>query len=213
MNVKTTTAAVLRHVLLSVRTNVRTISLGFLLFSLSACMQSQSLVAGDKMSNDSTVVEQPIFDQSMGGERDAVVASADAQWQSDAECVLEKTGVGVDRRAYFLERCTYQNSQQVLVCGMAPESVEYAFLEGSLVQVMYKFSEADQASYGACLQEQALASGFTAADPAASDSEATNGIRLIAADAKTGVTIGEERDVRVYSAEVVPTVHMLRGNI
>jgi len=160
------------------------------------------------MSKDSTIFEQPL-----GVERDEVVANADMQWQAEADCAIEKTGVGLDRRAYFLERCTYQNVQKATVCGIPPEKVEYAFLESALVQVTYQFAKADEAAYGACLQEQALANGFTASNEPMPETEDMERVRLINANAKTGITLGEEREVRVYNAELVPTVHMLRGKI
>lgn len=182
--------------------------IGFSLYSVSACMQSQSLVAGDKMPQDA-----PFYEQSLGAQRDEVVAAADDHWQVQSECALEKTGVGANRRAYFLERCTYTNPKQVTVCGLSPILVEYAFLEKALVQVKYQFTESDEAAFGACVQEQALSSGFTVTNEIVPDSEAEGRVRLIAADKKTAISVGENREVRVFDSEVVPTVHALRGKL
>jgi len=160
------------------------------------------------MNQDTAIFEQPL-----GDKRDGVVADADKQWQSNAKCALEKTGVGLQRRAYFLERCSYQNPTGLTVCGLVPESVEYAFLESALLQIKYTFKESDRASYAACLQEQAKAKGFAISEQEMPNRQARDRVRLITQDAQTGVTIGGNREVRVYNAELTPQVHMLRDDI
>lgn len=183
--------------------------IGATLCTLSACMQSQNLVAGDNNS-----VDTPIYQVEMGGEKDAALAEAAVRWQAEPACDTEKTGVGINRRAYFLEKCTFTNSQQQTVCNLAPETVEYAFLEGNLVQVMYRFAEADDAAYGACVQEQALSNGFTVStEVLATDTADTKRVRLVDADSKMSITVGEEREVRVFDTEKAPTVHVLRGSL
>ena len=176
---------------------------------LSACSQPQTLVAGDRNS-----VDTAIFEQDLGSDKDSVLAAAGQRWQQQGDCALEKTGFGINRRAYFLERCEFVNPGQQTVCDMAPESVEYAFLDGNLVQVKYRFSEADADSHASCIQEQALANGFIPASEAqASDTEASQRVRLLSADAKTGISLGEAREVRVYDSALVPKIHMLRNDI
>lgn len=175
--------------------------------ALSACMQSKDLVAGDNIS-----VDTPIYQIEMGSEKDAAIAEAVVRWQTEPVCSTEKTGVGFNRRAYFLEKCAFTNLQQQTVCNLSPESVEYAFLEGVLVQAMYRFAEADEAAHGACIQEQALAQGYTASSEiVATDTTDTKRVRLINTDTKMSITLGEEREVRIYDTKTAPTVHLLRG--
>lgn len=183
------------------------------LSALGACMQSQDLVAGDKTAVK-TALDTPVYELEMGSNKEEAVAAAAVRWQAEPACETEKTGVGINRRAYFLETCTFPNPQQQTVCKVAPESVAYAFLEGELVQVLYRFAEADEDTYADCIQQEALADGYTVStEVLATDTADTNRTRLINAESGQSITLGEEREVRVFDSKTAPTVHILRAGL
>ena len=121
---------------------------------LSACAWVQQSSAGAQEKVEISLLEQPI-----GQSREPVIADAQLYWQASAVCTLVKTGFGFNKRAYFLETCTFNNSPQHTFCEATPAFIEYRFFENTLVQMALEFDElVDAQTYRQCALMQTAGS-------------------------------------------------------
>lgn len=152
-----------------------------------------SVVNGNQPTSALSLLNLPI-----GEQRSAVLAAAEQQWGTQASCNTTRTGVGMTRRAYFLETCVLSNEQGMTLYDETPASATYQFLENQLVQVSYEFSQ---------LQDPATFSLRAEQDAAKLKAQSTD------ADAPTklGVTIAEDFSVSVSDVEMVDQIHALRS--
>ncbi len=170
-----------------------------------ACMSTQELSA-----NSEDVMDVKIINQPMGGKRDEVVAEAAQQWQSEPACTIVKTGFGVNRRAYFLETCRFSNPAEHTVCGVKPQQVEYRFLENSLVQVSFEYSETTtRQDYRNCLQAQLQESDLAATPLPSSDDTQSLSMRYQLDDKKIELQIDESLRTTVSEIDKVAKIHLL----
>ena len=106
----------------------------------------------------SSVVREPVSLSLMpiGDAREPVMISATALWQHTADCQTARTTYGRNRRAWFLESCTFAEPQNQTLCGARPVKVVYHFLEQQLVQVSYNLKPIkDDGYFNHCIQQQA----------------------------------------------------------
>ena len=193
------------HLLAGIGRNLARVKPGRLVIAaslsmLAACVSTQSLKAGESQLSDILI----------GQEREKVMDEASHLGADDAQCETQKTGVGVNRRAYFLETCSWQKPAKFSFCGQHPESVEYAFLEGRLVAAMLGFADADQTVLNACIAEQAAAGGYSAE---AGELAAGQSLKLSNTATKTAVTVSEASVVWIIDSETAPKVHLLRDRL
>lgn len=88
----------------------------------------------------------------IGDYYDEVIAAANTLWRQAPSCTLIKTAYGNDRRAYFLETCTFSAQRDNTFCGARPTWAEYRFLESQLIQVSLEFDLIDDKdSYDDCV--------------------------------------------------------------
>jgi len=96
-----------------------------------------------------------MLDQPMGQMRKDIWQSLQEKWQSEPVCTTLRTGYGKNRRAYFLDTCTFKNPLGHTLWDATPSIVEYRFLENSLVQMSFEFDEmADVKKFRRCAKEQ-----------------------------------------------------------
>ena len=117
-----------------------------------------------------------------------VQRSASVFWGSQAVCTTIKTGVGLTRRSFLLERCRYTNATQQSLCGLYPETAVYHFLEGKLVQFRAEFANAaaDNKLAG-CVSDRLLSARYRVV---AGDGDGVALLRYRSSDDLQQVTLG-----------------------
>ena len=108
------------------------------LLLLCALSISALMVDARASSDELSVLSLPI-----GETRQSVFADLQTQWGSQPGCEVVRTGVGLTRRAYFLENCTLVNTRRIKLYGETVDSATYRFLEGQLIQIAYVFGQVD----------------------------------------------------------------------
>jgi len=136
----------------------------------------------------------------IGEQRDAIILMAEKQWGSNAECHTVRTGVGMARRAFFLETCVLGNVLGNTLYGELPASATYHFLEARLIQVSYEFSQIlNPVTFRRCVQSTANELEAKYAD--------TDGID------RRGVTMHGDFLVRLSAVNKVSEIHALRDSL
>lgn len=171
-----------------------------------ACISVQALSEKTEEVMDFQLVKQPI-----GAKRDAIVTELSEQWQAKAGCTTVKTGFGVNRRAYFLETCSFANPEAHTVCGIVPQQIDYRFFENSLVQVAFEFNQSSaREEYLSCLQGQLLEQEIIAqpAD-AASRTDAPFTLNYQLEDLQIELQVDEALRTTVSEIDRVAKIHLL----
>lgn len=151
-----------------------------------------SVLNANQATKNLSVLNLPI-----GEHRSTTLPLAETLWGSQASCDTIRTGVGLTRRAYFLETCVFSNPPGNTLYNEPPTTVIYRFLENQLVQVSYEFSNvSDPEKFRSSALEDAKK-----LDAKYSDSN----------DASTlGLDIAEDLRVTVSDVNMVDQIHALR---
>lgn len=151
-----------------------------------------NVVTGNQTTKALSLLNLPI-----GEQRNAVFELAEQQWGTQATCTTIRTGVGVTRRAYFLETCVYTNEQGNTLYDETPVTATYRFLESQLVQISYEFEEIqDAAKFKRCAHSDAKKIGNA-------HSETSDTVRQ-------SLTLADNFQLSVSDADMVGKIHALR---
>jgi len=136
----------------------------------------------------------------IGEQRESVLSGVERQWGSSATCNTAKTGVGMTRRAYFLETCVFINSSDKTLYDETPVSTTYRFLEGKLVQVSYEFEQVtDPGKLMRCAQK---------------DSAKLEARHKKASDAiQQSIMVADDYQILVSDTDMVAQIHVLRDTL
>lgn len=123
--------------------------------ALATCLVAGSAAIAPLHANPVDGESLSLSSLPIGDARDSVMDSATALWQHTAACETARTAFGRNRRAWFLESCTFAQPEHHTVCGAQPIKVVYHFLEQQLVQVSYDFRPIkDDGYFQRCIQQQ-----------------------------------------------------------
>ncbi|MFK7994618.1 MAG: hypothetical protein AB8B87_10805 [Granulosicoccus sp.] len=133
----------------------------------------------------------------IGEQRQSTVSAAEQQWESQAICETIRTGVGLTRRAYFLETCVFTNAAGHTLYDETLSTATYRFLESQLVQVSYEFTQInDPEKFNRCVQQETKK-----LDSRQSQTDTSS---------KSGITVDKEFTVSVSNVELVEQIHVLQ---
>ncbi|MFK8080015.1 MAG: hypothetical protein AB8B97_07010 [Granulosicoccus sp.] len=157
---------------------------------LSALLSSA--VNANPPAKDLSLLDLPI-----GEQRETTLSIFEQQWSSPASCSIIRTGVGLTRRAYFLETCVFSNPQGHRLYKETPTSAIYHFLENQLVQVTYQFDEiVKPARFTRCAEKDAK-------KLKSRQNSANNTI-------VQGLSVTEDYQLSVSDVDMVSQIHVLR---
>lgn len=168
---------------------------------VSACTP-EPLVAEKPDAEKRNTMEKELapLESGFGRSHTDVTESLQALWQSEGDCQVEKTGFGVNRRAYFMDICRYVNTTEKTFCSRRPNAVVYRFFEDQLVQVAYEFDDDVSATdYLSCLTRFAEGQNFKESDG-----------RWITGDGKRSIDTVSAVETRFSAEETVSNIHSLR---
>ena len=161
---------------------------------MSACTPDP-LVAGKRSTMDISPLE-PTF----GRSHEEVSGALKEMWQSDGECQVEKTGYGLNRRAYFMNICRYTNAAGNTFCARRPSAAVYRFFEERLVQVAFEFDDDGGATeYLSCLTRYAEEQKYQEQEG-----------RWISKDGTRSMEVVSPDETRISAEETVSNIHSLR---
>lgn len=151
------------------------------------------------------------LEQALGKELLAELPALQAQWQDIAACESHRTGVGLNRRSYFLDSCHFENTAELTICGQIPDGADYYFLENTLVQISFTF-EAPTPELASCVVTESENQGYLSVQKLGSDGQipATEQRMLLARGEKVGVIV-EPAKLAVLKPDVAPDVHFLQA--
>lgn len=154
--------------------------------SLLCAVVGITVTHGKNSGESVTLTEAPI-----GETRATVLPEAQRLWGSIASCTIKRTGVGVNRRAYFLETCALDNTSALSLYDEVPTTTYYYFLDERLVQLVYEFEALN--------------------DLSALRHRAEHDVKEIASG-RHGLSIDKNGHITVFNSEIVPQIHMLAAD-
>lgn len=99
------------------------------------------LTTGNVTHSASSAHKLSLPDQPLGHESAEVLAEAASLWSSEPDCDTVRTGVGMTRRAYFLQSCKFTgNNRDITIYDERVSTATYHFLENALVQISYSIN-------------------------------------------------------------------------
>jgi len=153
-----------------------------------------------QLTRDHNSNELSPFDPEFGRSYADVRQQLEALWQSAGDCSVDKTGFGVDRRAYFLDTCKFTNASGLTFCSRSIDTALYRFFEGQLVQLQVAFNDVDDADV-ACVAAFAADNKLTRA-----------GMRWVNRQGTVSVEVVSDKTTRFSDEKNVSKIHLLRGN-
>lgn len=134
----------------------------------------------------------------IGKLKTATLPLAEHLWGSAASCTSTKTGMGQNRRAYFLETCTFDNTRRNSLYNETPSVAQYYYLDDRLVQIAYDFEKLNDLEKLRGRARQDLL-------------KLQENNQLIQENNTQNISVADDGRTVVFHAQLVPQIHILSG--
>jgi len=183
---------------------LRASAVAALSFFLASCATALPLVSGDQ-----AMISLQRLEASLGREMPAQLVELKSMWRSDAVCESQRTAVGNDRRAYFLDTCSFTNTEKAKVCGYSPGGAAYYFLEGNLILVHLEYT-AEAPDLAVCVTAEAAEAGYLPATQLGEVTVASDRQLMLNADQTVAVMVGAG-GLTLLQPDIAPDVQFLNA--